>query len=589
MVVEILQQKVHSRLHLVSLELGIFHFSACIDLNALNLDHCIVTDEWMETLVRFTKLDQLFLCANRLTNHSLYQFKRFSKLRTLYIDYSKNISAINPLGSLSTLQRLNIDSMNLQADPFVTLQRLTNLTELSLNGSNSNETIDLITKLTKLKILDIGSSWKLASLRPLQFLTKLEYLVLDCSSTLGDLEMDYLVTLTDLRYLSIEHCSLIGDPAIRNFTRLKKLAKLETWGCQISWDALNMLPGLNAPTDSNGLGWEGEQVEGEVAAEHEYGVLPEFWGADVEAGIVEAEATVARGDADDAGSDGEGFGNEALDARGYEADDREEDDGKKEGEETGWDGSYKVVPANFGDTNHVRHERDTGGFMSQAGESGWSNNALDEWEDMDLQMALAFSLVDCEPHSVAVEQNFDIKTPEKETEPQHEAHKESAKRIETPQKEPVLKEKSGPLAVRGWEDEEQGGGWNKQTDTWKNDGWEPMPTADGWEPMPTADGWERPPTSAWEKDYPHTSAWETPETSKWEHHVPATAEETRSLLEEPLEPEGETTTDQVEKSPWENMPELEPVTGGGWEKDVPKQAWEESTYFPCLFQICKRF
>jgi len=131
----------------------------------------------------------LFEAACRMTNLECLQIKwsnirdisaieNLRHLRYLYVGSSTKIESIEPLSALSKLQLLEIENFKLITD-FSPLNRLKSLESLAVTGSmwtrQNVGALETFTQMTWLKSLALDT-WKVETLRPLANLQALEFL-----------------------------------------------------------------------------------------------------------------------------------------------------------------------------------------------------------------------------------------------------------------------------------------------------------------------------------------------------------------------------------------------------------------------------
>ncbi len=183
-----------------------------------------VTDAGLQTICRFTNLEDLSIGGEQITAEGFAQLARLPQLRKLSISHARldNSLLAQCIGPLKQLRELSIYDCPITGDALLGIVHLRNLEELSIDCRGVNdESVPALIGFTGLRSLDIeGTSITdrslpvLCSLKGLQELS-VPFPVIDIPQRRQLLEtaLPKLYSLSDPRsYVFVEGRSLLGEP-----------------------------------------------------------------------------------------------------------------------------------------------------------------------------------------------------------------------------------------------------------------------------------------------------------------------------------------------------------------------------------------
>jgi len=244
----------------------------------------------LKSLSRLGSLEHLFLCGGKYTDAGLKHLGRLTALKTLSITHSLSASAsdagmaplanltsletldlrralfvtdgaVEHLGHLSQLKRLNVEPTQITASGIARLRRALPdcliidspphsqplpdpLANMSLTKPLTLAELTLLKKLTNIQELRLNTAqFADVGLEHLKDLTNVESLELS-SSEITDAELVHLKGLTNLRSLQLHFNTRVTDAGLEQLSGLTSLRNLSLSGTQVTDAGLRHLKGL---------------------------------------------------------------------------------------------------------------------------------------------------------------------------------------------------------------------------------------------------------------------------------------------------------------------------------------------------------
>ena len=190
-----------------------------------------------------TALTELDLSDRGLTNEDIQGLEKMTNLTRLSLDGNRDITDLSPLSQLTNLKDLNLS--NTGATDLSPLAGLTNLTKLNIANPDISDLSPLsnLTNLTTL-YLDDGSltSSKILDLSPLSSLVNMEQLYIPPTPNYTDFSP--LSSMTKLRELTMMGTRHTGSNSITSLSFLTNMSQLERLGIVVESADLSPIAGL---------------------------------------------------------------------------------------------------------------------------------------------------------------------------------------------------------------------------------------------------------------------------------------------------------------------------------------------------------
>ena len=190
-----------------------------------------------------TALTELDLSDRGLSNEDVRGLEKMTGLTQLSLDGNRDITDLTPLSQLTNLKDLNIS--NTGAADLSPLSGLTNLTKLSIANPEISD-LSPLSNLTNLTILylDDGSltSSKILDLSPLASLVNMEQLYIPPMPNYTDFSP--LSGMTKLRAFTMMGTRYTGSNSIKSLSFLTNMSQLERLGIVIESADLSPIAGL---------------------------------------------------------------------------------------------------------------------------------------------------------------------------------------------------------------------------------------------------------------------------------------------------------------------------------------------------------
>ena len=154
-------------------------------------------------------------------------------LTSIYLDGCSQIRKIPEFkGTMKSLSQLNLGQTAIEELPPSSIECLTALEILDLNGCNYLKCLPSnMDSLRSLKFLNLSGCSKLANLpENLRKIKCLERLELSKMPQIEEIELNVIVCLSSLKYLSLSKCNFVTLPAI--VSQLSKLEALDLSHCK---------------------------------------------------------------------------------------------------------------------------------------------------------------------------------------------------------------------------------------------------------------------------------------------------------------------------------------------------------------------
>ena len=201
---------------------GLEHLRKLKNLKNLRLDGCEISDDGLELIAGFPKLESLRLQSGIMTDSGLAHLSTLKHLRRLELNQCENVgeSGVAYLAPLTALTFLNLSHTGVTDEGVAHLRPLTNLTYLNLQGT---------------AIAD-------DAVEALQPITELALLYLD-QTAISDTALEYLKSFRKLTDLSLSETA-VTDAGLKHLSELTRLRSLRIGGTKITDDGLAHLAGL---------------------------------------------------------------------------------------------------------------------------------------------------------------------------------------------------------------------------------------------------------------------------------------------------------------------------------------------------------
>lgn len=216
---------------------GFKYLTTLTKLHTLNVSGCSITSDGFYEIGQLTTLIDLNStdCIH-MSNLSLVHLSNLKLLKTLYLQFSRELLDITPIGEMIDLEYLNIDDCeHLSVSNIDSWSRLDKLKTLSLYSSGvSDDILECVSRLPSLKSLYIGNNTMFTNegLRHLVSLTSLQDLYMPYCDNLTNDGMYYLGYLTQLTSLTISDCTSFDFRGLKHLTQLTSLKELDVQDCK---------------------------------------------------------------------------------------------------------------------------------------------------------------------------------------------------------------------------------------------------------------------------------------------------------------------------------------------------------------------
>ncbi|WP_013630788.1 leucine-rich repeat domain-containing protein [Rubinisphaera brasiliensis] len=215
-----------------------------VDLSLSN-----ISDDSLDSLKDFNRLEVLILAHTRITGSRLDQLSSITSLHTLDLTAIEfDDESVPSLASLRQLQRLKVPTSKLSEDGFALLcTRMPFLRSLDLSGRRgvANSWLTHLAKMPRLNVLGVSFAKNIDddAIPLLAGLPALKWLSLEGTSITGMFPAA-LGNLTNLDTLSLAHCTFNAPQTLESLSKLRSLKQLNLNDCK-NITSLKFLRGMS--------------------------------------------------------------------------------------------------------------------------------------------------------------------------------------------------------------------------------------------------------------------------------------------------------------------------------------------------------